>query len=469
MTTPLCKSSVKTSRKAPGNSTGSSKERGKREGFKTLVLSSLIRFSVLGALWLIAVGLIWPGEAEAASAAEPSIDKADTAWILVSTALVLLMTPGLAFFYAGMARKKNVLSTMMQSFFILCLISIQWVVWGYSFAFGPDIGGIFGGFTYVFLNNVGIEPNGTIPHLLFMVFQGTFAAITVALITGGFAERIKFSAVVVFALLWATFVYDPLCHWVWGGGWLSSIGALDFAGGMVVHISCGVSALVAALVIGKRRGYPKELMPPHNLSLTVIGMGLLWFGWFGFNAGSALAADGIAVIALVTTNISASMAAITWVFIEWWHRGKPTVLGAVSGAVAGLGSITPASGFVSPGVALLIGFVGGAACYWAVSILKPRLGYDDTLDVFGIHGIGGIWGTLSVGLFATVGAKGLFTGDPSQLYKQLIGVAATIAISIVGTFIILKVIDLTIGLRVTEEEEIEGLDYSQHGESGYNL
>ncbi len=395
------------------------------------------------------------------------IDKADTAWIMVSTALVMLMTPGLALFYAGMARKKNVLGTMMHSFFILCLISIMWVMWGYSLSFGKDIGGFVGGLNHLFLNGVGTEANGTIPHLVFMMFQGMFAVITVALITGGFAERIKFSAMVIFSLLWATFVYAPLCHWVWGGGWLGELGALDFAGGMVVHISCGVSALVAALVIGKRRGYPKELMPPHNLGLTIIGMGLLWFGWFGFNAGSALAADGIAALAFVTTNTAAAMGALTWVFVEWVHRGKPTVLGAVSGAVAGLGSITPAAGFVGPGSAIIIGLVGGGLCYWAVSVIKPRLGYDDTLDVFGIHGVAGTWGTLSVGLLASVGASGLFFGNPGQLFKQIIGVGATIAISVVGTFVILKVVDAVVGLRVTEEEEIEGLDYSQHGESGY--
>ncbi|MEE9614119.1 MAG: ammonium transporter [Thermodesulfobacteriota bacterium] len=395
------------------------------------------------------------------------MDKADTAWIMVSTALVMLMTPGLALFYAGMARKKNVLGTMMHSFFILCLISIMWVMWGYSLSFGKDIGGFVGGLNHLFLNGVGTEANGTIPHLVFMMFQGMFAVITVALITGGFAERIKFSAMVIFSLLWATFVYAPLCHWVWGGGWLGELGALDFAGGMVVHISCGVSALVAALVIGKRRGYPKELMPPHNLGLTIIGMGLLWFGWFGFNAGSALAADGIAALAFVTTNTAAAMGALTWVFVEWVHRGKPTVLGAVSGAVAGLGSITPAAGFVGPGSAIIIGLVGGGLCYWAVSVIKPRLGYDDTLDVFGIHGVAGTWGTLSVGLLASVGASGLFFGNPGQLFKQIIGVGATIAISVVGTFVILKVVDAVVGLRVTEEEEIEGLDYSQHGESGY--
>jgi Amt family ammonium transporter len=434
-----------------------------RTGLGLKMLVKVVAFLAL------AMGMTAGFTSDALAADAGIIDKADTAWIMVSTAMVMLMTPGLAFFYAGMARKKNVLGTMMHSFFILCLISIQWVVIGYSLSFGEDVGGLIGGFTHVFLSGVGVEAKGTIPHMLFMIFQGMFAVITVALITGGFAERIKFSATIIFALLWATLIYDPLCHWVWGGGWLGTLGVLDFAGGMVVHISCGVSALVAALVLGKRHGYPKKLMQPHNLGLTVIGMGLLWFGWFGFNAGSALEANGLAVMAFVTTNTAAAMGALTWVFVEWWHRGKPTVLGAVSGAVAGLGSITPASGFVGPLSAMVIGLVGGGVCYWAVSVIKPRLGYDDTLDVFGIHGIGGIWGTISIGLFASVGATGLFYGDSSQIGKQLIGVAATIAFSAIGTFVILKVIDLVIGLRVTEEEEVEGLDYSQHGESGYNL
>ncbi|MBI5326747.1 MAG: ammonium transporter [Deltaproteobacteria bacterium] len=399
----------------------------------------------------------------------PVINAGDTAWMLISTALVMLMTPGLAIFYAGMARKKNVLGTIMHSFFILCLISVQWVLWGYSLAFGPDIGGVIGGIKYLGLNDVGQEPNGTIPHLVFMMFQGMFAVITVALITGAVAERIKFSAVVLFSILWATFVYAPLCHWVWGGGWMQKIGVLDFAGGLVVHISAGVSALVAAIVIGKRRGYPKEYMPPHNLSLTVIGMGLLWFGWFGFNAGSALAANGIAANAFVTTNTAAAMAAITWVFIEWMHRGKPTTLGAISGAVAGLGTITPASGFVGTASSLIIGLAAGALCYWAVSVLKPKLGYDDSLDVFGIHGVGGTLGTISAGLFASVGATGLFFGNPAQLIKQLIGVAVTVALAGFGTYIILKVVDAVAGLRVSQDEEVEGLDLSQHGESGYIL
>ncbi|WKZ33008.1 MAG: ammonium transporter [Thermodesulfobacteriota bacterium] len=410
--------------------------------------------------------LAFTGEA---AAGEAAIDKADTAWVLVSTALVMFMVPGLAVFYAGMTRQKNVLSTIMQSFFILCLITVQWVIVGYSLSFGPSSGWPIGGLDYFGLSGVGVEPRGTIPHLLFMAFQGMFAAITVALITGAFAERIKFSAVVLFSLLWAFIVYDPLCHWVWGGGWLQSLGVLDFAGGIVVHISSGVSALVAALYIGKRRGWPRELMPPHNLTLTAIGMGILWFGWFGFNAGSALASDGGAVIAFVATNIAAAAGTLVWAFLEWAHRGKPTMLGAVSGTVAGLGSITPAAGFVTPMAALLIGLVGGVLCYAAVIILKPRFAYDDTLDVFGIHGVAGTWGTLATGLFASIGATGLFYGNPAQFMAQAIGAGVTIALSVVGTLLILQIVDMTVGIRVTKEEEIQGLDLTQHEERGYSL
>lgn len=397
------------------------------------------------------------------------IDKADTAWLLISTALVMFMTPGLAVFYAGMARRKNVLSTMMQSFFIFCLITIEWVSFGYSLSFGPDIGGIIGGLDFLGLTGVGVEPKGTIPHLLFMSFQGMFAAITVALITGAFAERIKFSVVVIFSLLWAVIVYYPLAHWVWGGGWLQKIGVLDFAGGIVVHISCGVSALVAAIMVGKRRGYQKELMAPHNLTLTAIGMGILWFGWFGFNAGSALVSDGGAVMAFVTTNTAAAAGTLAWTFIEWKHRGKPTMLGAMSGAVAGLGSITPAAGFVTPLPAIAIGVAGSVLCYIAVTMLKPKLGYDDTLDVFGIHGVAGTWGTLATGLFASIGATGLFYGNPAQLGKQAFGAVVTAVLAGLGTYLILKALDLTMGLRVTTEEEIQGLDLTQHEESGYTM
>lgn len=407
------------------------------------------------------------GLAQAADAAQ--IDKADTAWLMISTALVMFMVPGLGIFYAGMARKKNVLSTMMHSFFILCLITIQWMMAGYTLSFGPDTGGFIGSLDFVGLANVGIEPKGTVPHLLFMAFQGMFAAITVALITGAFAERIKFSAVVVFSILWAFIVYDPLCHWVWGGGWLARLGVVDFAGGIVVHISSGVSALVAAIYIGRRRGWPRELMAPHNLTLTVIGMGILWFGWFGFNAGSALASDGVAVGAFVATNIAAATGTLTWGFIEWAHRGKPTLLGAMSGSVAGLGSITPAAGFVSPAAAVAIGLAGGVLCYIAVTILKPRFGYDDTLDVFGIHGVAGTWGTLATGIFASIGATGLLYGGYDLLISQFIGAAVTIALSTVGTVAILKIVDMTIGIRVSTEDEIQGLDITQHEESGYSL
>ena len=417
---------------------------------------------------LLLIGAIAAPAALAGEAAS-AIDKADTAWILISTALVMFMVPGLAIFYAGMARRKNVLSTMMQSFFIFAIISIQWVLWGYTLSFGEDVSGVIGGFGYLGLNNVSVEPRGTVPHLLFMMFQGMFAAITVALITGAYAERIKFSAVLVFSLLWATIIYDPLCHWVWGGGFLASLGVLDFAGGIVVHISSGISALVAAIYIGKRRGFPREHMPPHNLTLTLIGMGILWFGWFGFNAGSALAADGTAVVAFVATNSAAAAGTVTWGLVEWAHRGKPTMLGAMSGAVAGLGSITPAAGFVTPGAAIFIGLAGGLLCYGAVTMLKPRLGYDDTLDVFGIHGIAGTWGTLATGVFATIGATGLLAGNPGQLLAQAIGAGVTVAVSAAGTYGILKVVDMVIGLRVTPEQEMQGLDLTQHEESGYAL
>ncbi len=403
-----------------------------------------------------------------AEEAGEAIDKGDTAWMMVSTAFVMLMTPGLALFYAGMVRKKNVLGTIMHSFFILCLISVQWVLWGYTLAFGPDIGGIIGGLSYLGLVGVGQEPNGTIPHLVFMMFQGTFAIITVALITGAFAERIRFSTFIVFSLLWATIVYDPLCHWVWGGGWIGAMGALDFAGGTVVHISSGISALVAAIVIGKRKGYPDEAMPPHNLPMTVLGTALLWFGWFGFNAGSALAADGIAATAFVATNTATAAAALGWVFTEWVQRGKPTVLGAASGAVAGLVAITPAAGFVGPISSIVIGVGAGILCYMAVSLVKPLLGYDDSLDVFGIHGVGGTWGAIATGLFASVGAEGLFFGNPAQMVPQIVGVIATWILAGGATFVILKVLDGVMGLRVSEEEEVTGLDISQHGESGYS-
>jgi len=410
--------------------------------------------------------------AEDALGAPDVIDKADTAWLLVSTALVMLMTPGLAFFYAGMVRRKNVLGTLMHSFVMLCVISIVWILWGYTLAFGSSVGGLFGDLSMLGLRGVGMEPKGTVPHLLFMMFQGMFAVITPALITGGFAERMKFSSLIVFSVLWMTFVYSPVAHWVWGGGWIGEkIGALDFAGGTVVHINSAVAAFVAALYIGKRRGYLTEPMAPHNLPFTVLGASLLWFGWFGFNAGSALAADGIAAMAFVTTNTGAAAAALGWMLVERIHRGKATAFGAVSGAVAGLVAITPAAGFVSPLGAIAIGIGGGMLCYLAVN-MRAKIGYDDSLDVMGIHGVGGTWGALATGVFAVSaigGTGGLLEGNPALVGKQAIAVLATIVYSAVVSLAILKIVDMTMGLRVSREEEFEGLDLSQHGEEGYNF
>lgn len=399
--------------------------------------------------------------------AEDAINSGDTAWIIIATAIVMLMTPGLALFYGGMTRSKNILNTLMMSFFILCVVSIQWALFGYSLAFGDDIAGLVGGFNFAFLSGVGMEASGTIPHYVFMIFQGMFAVITVALISGAVIDRMKFSAFVVFALLWTTFVYDPLCHWVWGGGWLGGLGDLDFAGGTVVHISAGVSALVLALCLGKRKGLGSEIMAPHNLPMTMIGAALLWFGWFGFNAGSALAADGVAGLAFVTTNLAASAGAIGWVLIEAMKTGKATMLGTVSGAISGLVAITPATGFVTPMAAIIIGLVGGLVCYLAVTKMKAAFGYDDSLDVFGIHGIGGIWGAIATGIFASVGAEGLVAGNPGQVVTQIIGVGATIVLAAVVTFIIAKVLDAVMGLRVDEESEVEGLDTTMHNESAY--
>ncbi len=417
-------------------------------------------------------------EAAPAAAAPPKIDTGDTAWVLTSSALVLAMTaPGLVLFYGGMVRRKNALGTMMHSFIILCLISVQWVLWGYSLAFGPDKGHIIGGLEWLGLNGVGLDPNpdyaGTIPHQAFMIFQAMFAVITPALIVGSFAERMKFSAFLVFTLLWATFVYDPLAHWVWGvGGWLRNLGALDFAGGTVVHISSGVSGLICAIVLGKRMGYRSEAMPPHSLPLTLIGASMLWFGWFGFNAGSAVASGALATSAFVVTNTATAAAALGWMFVEWAHRGKPTVLGAASGAVAGLVAITPASGFVGPISSIIIGIGAGVLCYFAV-VMKNSFGYDDSLDAFGVHAIGGTWGAIATGLFASkainsAGNDGLFFGNPGQVITQIEAVAATWILAIVGTFIILKIVDAIMGLRVAKEEEQTGLDISQHNESAYN-
>jgi Amt family ammonium transporter len=409
-----------------------------------------------------------------------AINFADTGWILVCTALVMSMTaPGLALFYGGLVRRKNVLSTMMQSFFILCLISIQWVLFGYSLAFGPDLGHVVGNLAWLGLNGVGMAPNpdyaGTIPHQLFMVYQMMFAAITPALITGAFAERIKFPTLVVFTLLWATLVYDPIAHWVWGrDGWLHNLGALDFAGGTVVHISSGISALIFALVIGKRSGYPRVTPPPHNMTYTLVGAALLWFGWFGFNAGSALAANELAVSAFINTNTAAAMAALAWIIIDWFVTKKPTVLGAATGAVAGLVAITPAAGFVTPLAAIAIGAAVAVACYLAVAVIKQRLGYDDSLDAFGVHGVGGTVGALLTGLFATrlvnpAAADGLFYGNLRQFGVQALGVGAVIVYAAVITFALTKLLNLVMGLRVGETEEAMGLDHTQHKESAYTL
>ena len=408
----------------------------------------------------------------------PALRGDDTVWLLIATALVLLMTPALGFFYGGLVRRKNVLATIMHSFFILALISVQWVLWGYSLAFGPDHGGLIGGLDWIALRGVGQAPDPnyapTVPAQAFMVFQMMFAVITPALITGAFAERKRFKAFVVFTLLWATFVYDPVAHWVWGnGGWLRGLGTLDFAGGTVVHITSGVSALVAALVLGRRRGYGSEAMDPHDATMTVLGASLLWFGWFGFNAGSALTAGGLAVSAFVVTNTAAAMGALTWMTVSWLHKGAPSVLGASAGAVAGLVAITPASGFVDVSAAIVIGLGAGTICYAAIQLTR-RLRVDDALDVFGVHGVGGMWGAIATGLFATTAvnsgaANGLVYGNPAQLGIQAVAVLASVTYAAVMTFVILKVIDLFVGLRVPEQDEVLGLDATQHREAAYQI
>jgi ammonium transporter, Amt family len=407
----------------------------------------------------------------------PAINTGDTAWMLVSTALVMLMTPGLALFYGGMVQKKNVLSTFMHCFFALGIITLQWAALGYSLAFAPTHGGLIGGLDYVFMKGVGMEPkdaSSTVPHMLFMMYQGMFAIITPALIAGAFAERMKFSAYCLFTLLWATLVYDPIAHWVWGpDGWLLKRGALDFAGGTVVHLSSGISALVVAIVLGKRLGYPKVKHAPHNVTMTVTGAGLLWFGWFGFNGGSALAANGLAALAFANTHLAAAAGAVAWGLVELFRVKKVTMLGVASGLVAGLVGITPAAGFVSPMAAIAIGVAAGVVCYGGV-MLKSRFGYDDALDAFGVHGVGGALGALLTGVFAAKafnagGADGLLRGGTSVFVTQLVGVGAAAAFSVVVTLVVLKIVDATVGLRVTTDEEREGLDSALHGESGYEM
>lgn len=403
------------------------------------------------------------------------MNPTDTAFILVSAALVMFMTPGLALFYAGMTRSKNALGTMMQSFAAMGVISLVWLFWGYSLSFGTDINGLIGGLDFLGLAGVGMEPHATLatnlPHVVFMIFQCMFAIITPALITGAFAERMRFSAFLIFIVLWCTFVYSPLCHWVWGGGWMAKMGAMDFAGGAVVHMSSASAALAAALVVGKRKGFGKRSFLPHNLPMTMIGTAFLWFGWFGFNAGSALAANGLAGNAFVTTHFAAATAMLSWVFAEWKFHGKPTTLGAASGAVAGLVAITPAAGFVGVLPAVAIGLGAGIFCYLGVS-LKARFGYDDSLDVVGIHGVGGVWGALATGLFASrainpAGFDGLFFGNPGQLWIQFVSVVATCGFSFLVSYVLLRIVNAIVPVRVTDEEEEAGLDVALHSESAY--
>lgn len=404
-----------------------------------------------------------------------AIDTGDTAWVLISAALVFIMTPGLAFFYGGMVRSKNVLSTIMHSFFIVAMISVEWVLIGYAMTFGSDIGGFIGSLDKVGLTGVGMQvmANGTIPELAFVAFQCMFAIITPALITGAFAERMKFGAFVVFILLWAILIYNPMAHWVWGGGFLAKLGALDFAGGLVIHILSGVSGLTVCILLGKRHGYGKVPMLPHHLPMTVLGATLLWFGWFGFNAGSALGANGLAANAFITTQAAAAMATVSWVACEWMHHGKPTILGAASGCVAGLVAITPAAGFVAPLPAVIIGLVGGIVCYFAVAVVKEKFGYDDSLDAFGVHGIGGTWGAVATGLWCSTeinpaGADGLFYGSADTLIAQLISIVVAYVFAIVGSYILFKVVSCFMQVRASENEEVSGIDISEHGERAYN-
>jgi ammonium transporter, Amt family len=426
----------------------------------------------LGALVLMGASAL-PAFAQTTPAVK--LDSGDTAWMLTSTALVLMMTvPGLALFYGGMVRQKNVLATAMQSFAITCLVTIIWMIVGYSLAFtsGGGANAYIGGMAQFFLKGMGLDATNslapTIPESVFMTFQMTFAIITPALITGAFADRMKFSAMMWFMGLWSILVYSPIAHWVWGGGFLGGLGVLDYAGGTVVHINAGVAGLVCALVLGKRVGYGTDNMAPHNLVLSLIGASLLWVGWFGFNAGSAVAASDRAGMAMAATQIATAAAALAWMFAEWATRGKPSVLGIISGAVAGLVAVTPASGFVGPMGALIIGLAAGLICAWSATWLKPRLGYDDSLDAFGVHGVGGFVGAILTGVFAVKaigGTSGLVEGNAGQVWTQLLGTLATIIWSGVVTFIILKVVDATVGLRVSKEVEVEGLDINLHGET----
>ncbi len=447
---------------------------------------SALRAPGVRAALLVGAGLsVVAGGGGIARAGEPAaslatgIDSGDTAWVLISAALVMLMTPGLAFFYGGLVRRKNILSVLMQCLMILCLVSVQWVLVGYSLSFGPDRGSVIGGLEWLGLRTVGMEPNpayaATVPHEVFMIFQMMFAVITPALIIGAFAERMRFSAFCVFSLLWATLVYDPVAHWIWGsGGFLRAWGAMDFAGGAVVHINAGMTSLAAALVLGRRQGYPEGISPPHNLPFAVLGAGLLWFGWFGFNAGSALKASGLAGNAFTVTHIAGAVAGITWSTLDWLKHKKPTTLGMITGAIAGLAAVTPASGFVTPGGAICIGIGAGVFPWLVVTYLKSSLGYDDSLDAFGVHGVGGIWGVVATGLWATKtinpdGANGLLYGNPVQLWIQIKAVLITAAWSLAVGFVLLKLVDAFLGLRVSEHEERVGLDLTLHREAAYTV
>jgi Amt family ammonium transporter len=414
--------------------------------------------------------------APAAALAAEGLDTGDTAWMIVSTALVMMMTPaGLALFYGGMSRYKNMLNTFAMTMVAYCIGSVIWVMWGYTLAFGPSQAGLVGGLDFLFLKGIGVESlSGTIPTYVFLLFQMTFAGITVALVLGSIVDRMKFSSWIVFTVLWLTFVYSPVAHWAWGGGWMGAMGALDFAGGTVVHINAGIAGLVLSFMVGKRIGYGKEAMFPSSISLTALGAALLWFGWFGFNAGSELAADGVAGSAFLVTNTSAAMGALAWMGAEWVFTRKPTVLGLASGIVAGLVAITPAAGFVNMPASLLIGLLAGLIGYISVSKLKNMLGYDDSLDAFGVHGLCGIWGALATGLFAnpavTEGAQGLFYGNPGQVWVQFLSIIGTAAFSGVGTLIVAYLTKLiTGGLRVDQDEEIVGLDSAQHGERAFEI
>jgi Amt family ammonium transporter len=440
--------------------------------FLNTLINSVFILSIGGnmraicSLLLLAVLLV--ALAGTGSADGGTINAADNAWVLISAALVLIMIPGVGLFYGGMVRKKNAISTIIFSFAIMGIISLQWILYGYTLVFGKDISGLIGGLEFLGLNGVGMDVKEglTIPSLTFMIYQSMFAIITVSLITGSYVERIKFSSFLVFSLAWATLVYDPIAHWVWGGGWLQQMGVLDFAGGIVVHISAGVSAMAIAMVIGARKGFGTDPMEPHNIPTTVIGAALLWFGWFGFNAGSALAANGIAANAFVTTNTSAAAAATTWMLLSWRQRA-PSALGIVTGAVAGLAAITPAAGFVTPLAAIPIGVIAAIAGYYAILLVRGSKKVDDSLDVLACHGIGSTWGVLATGIFASIGAAGLIAGNSHQVTVQVIAIAVTWIYSFIVTYGLAKVIDAFMGLRVRDEEESVGLDISQHGEGAY--